>query len=83
MDVAVIDDFLYRLRALLRRDRADADLADELRFHLDERAAQLERAGVAAGDARRRARLELGGLAQAADRTRDAWTAASSRSHRT
>ena len=42
------------------------DLEDELRFHIEERAAQLERAGYAPDEALRRAREQYGSLEKAA-----------------
>jgi predicted permease len=48
------------LRSLGRRARFEAELDDELRFHLEARAADLVRGGLDPAAARRRARLELG-----------------------
>jgi putative ABC transport system permease protein len=45
------------------RDRENA-LQDELRFHLDMMAEQLERGGLAPDEARREARMRLGGVTQ-------------------
>jgi putative ABC transport system permease protein len=45
-----------------RRAAFERDLADELAFHLEARAEDLARSGIPALDARRRARLEFGGL---------------------
>jgi predicted permease len=45
-----------------RRRRFERDVADELRFHIDTYADDLIRSGVPAPDARRRARVELGGV---------------------
>jgi predicted permease len=56
-------EWLTRLRDWLRRDRLDAELADELRFHQE----QLERDGGAAA-ARR-----LGNLTRLKESTRDLW----------
>ncbi len=47
-------------RALLGRRDFEAGLDTELDFHLEARAADLARSGLAAEEARRRARLELG-----------------------
>lgn len=47
-------------RALFRREEFESTLSEELAFHLDARAADLERQGLAPEAARRRARLELG-----------------------
>ena len=48
------------LGVALQRRRFEEGVADELRFHVDAYAEDLERRGVAPADARRRARLELG-----------------------
>ena len=57
---------LARLRsiaaALLRRDRFERGLSDELQFHLDACAADLEREGLAPAEARRRARIAFGNV---------------------
>lgn len=56
-----IDGLRSRLSALLRRRGFERDLNDELRFHLEmETAAGLER-GLGPDEARRRARMRLGG----------------------
>jgi putative ABC transport system permease protein len=47
---------------LVRRSRAESEMAEELRFHMESRAADLEREGLAAADAKRRARLEFGSV---------------------
>jgi predicted permease len=64
------------LASLLRR-RFDADLADELEFHLRARAEHWEAHGLPAAEARRRARLEFGSLhtvsAEVRDVRRGAW----------
>lgn len=49
-----------RLRAGLQRDRVRAEHAEELRFHLEMQAEQLERSGRPAATARREARLAFG-----------------------
>jgi macrolide transport system ATP-binding/permease protein len=48
------------LRALRRRGQWERDLEAELRTHVEHRAADLARAGLAPAEAERRARLELG-----------------------
>ncbi len=47
---------------LLRRERVDRSIEDELRFHITERAADLQRLGVPVVEAERRAKLEFGGM---------------------
>ena len=54
--------WLSVLDRLLRRARLDRDMDDEMRSHIAERAADLERSGVPAVEAARRARLEFGAV---------------------
>ena len=61
------------LRALLARDRVDRELDDELRYFLEVQEQRLIAAGVSPKEARRRARLELGGLEQAKEACRESW----------
>ena len=65
---------LHRLRAivrlLLRRDAADARLDDELQAYVELSAADKERDGFAPAEARRLARLELGGVEIVKERVR-------------
>lgn len=48
------------LRALLHRDAAERDLADEVRHYMDEAEAELVARGAAPGEARREVRLRYG-----------------------
>jgi len=48
-------------RALFRRRNFESEMAEELRLHIDQYAADLMGDGVPPGEARRRARMELGG----------------------
>ncbi len=57
---------------LWRRKKLEDDLERELRFHLDQHTADLIAQGLDPEDARRRARLALGGPEQAKERCRDA-----------
>src|SRR5918998_24372 len=57
---------------LFRRRALERDLERELQFHLDAATEDLVRAGVPPDKARRMARLELGGLEQVKEATRDA-----------
>ena len=61
---------LHRLRTLVRRD-PDADLSDELRFHLDMEATALERDGMPPDRARQEARRRLGGFDRYTEELRD------------
>ena len=68
----MLRDVWYRLRIFLRPARTEADLADELRFHLDQERARLTRAGVAPSEARRRAGIAFGSVGGAVEACRDA-----------
>jgi predicted permease len=70
--MSIVSELVERLRALVLRRREEAELDDELRFHLEMEAAQLERTGVPAADARRRAALALGGIERTKEEVRDA-----------
>ena len=57
---------------LLRRRKLEEQLEKELRFHLDQHAADLIAQGHAPEEARRQARLALGGAEQVKEKCRDA-----------
>jgi len=59
------------LASLVRRRRFDADLADELEFHLRARAEHWEASGLTPSEAKRRARLEFGSVQKASAEVRD------------
>ncbi len=61
-----------RLAALFFRARQDAELDEELRFHLEHEAALLRDAGLDPEEARRQARQRLGGVEQCKEGVRDA-----------
>jgi len=65
---------LRKLHWLTRRDRRDAELREELQFHLDEEADERHADGLTMEDARRAARLDLGNLTIVREDTRAAWT---------
>src|SRR5690349_16027180 len=62
-----------RLRFLLDRSRRDAELGDELRFHLDQRVAELVKDGVPAAEAARIARRRFGNQTAIRQEGREAW----------
>ena len=62
-----------QLRWLSRRSRKEADLRDELQFHLEQEAAEAEAAGLPADHAKWAARRELGNIALLMEDTRAAW----------
>src|ERR1051325_4272890 len=62
---------MFSLSRLLRRRSLERDLDKELRFHLDAAVDDFVRGGMTRDDARRRARIELGGLEQVKEDARD------------
>lgn len=59
-------------RALRHRIEWERDLEEELRWHVERRAEELRRAGLARGEAERRARLELGARESYKEQCREA-----------
>ncbi len=68
----MLSDLLFRLRALLRRKSMETELDDELRAHLDHQVEKYVQSGLPIEEAKRRARLEFGGLEQVKEECRDA-----------
>jgi macrolide transport system ATP-binding/permease protein len=68
-----LDALPARLQPLLRRARAEADLDDELSFHLEMETRAGERRGLSRMEAERRARLALQGVRQTKERAREVW----------
>ena len=68
----------HRLRSawanLAHRDRVEASLDDELGAYADLLTAEYERRGYTPADARRAALVEIGGVTQVKESTRDAWS---------
>ncbi len=60
------------LAALFRRLRVESEMAQELRFHMESRAADLESRGLLPADAKRQAQLEFGGIEGHKERCREA-----------
>ena len=57
---------------LWRRDKLERDLGRELQFHIAERISFLKGTGLSEDEARRRVRLEFGGIEQVKEECRDA-----------
>ena len=68
----MLSDLRVRLRALFRRGAVEAELDEELRFHLERQVEVYLRAGLPRDEAVRRARLEFGGLEQVKEECRQA-----------
>ena len=61
-----------RLRSLFRRTQADQELDDELRDHLERATGEYVARGMTPEEARRRAKLDLGGIEQTKEKCREA-----------
>jgi putative ABC transport system permease protein len=59
--MSVSSFFRSAVAALFHRSRLEAEMDEELRAHIQDRAKDLERSGVPRAEAERRARLEFGG----------------------
>lgn len=62
---------LHRLRTLLRRRDVEAEMAEEMRFHLEQRAADLAAEGLTADEARLAAQRRFGNVASLQEQSRD------------
>jgi macrolide transport system ATP-binding/permease protein len=60
-----------RLRSLLRRNRVERDLNEELQYHLEQRSQEFVANGLTLEEARRKARREFGGIEQTKENCRD------------
>jgi predicted permease len=67
----MLNDLLYRLRALFRGQQMDAEVDEELRDHLEREAEKYRREGMAPDEALRRARMVLGGSEQVKQQCRE------------
>src|SRR5260370_4512585 len=68
----MLDDLLLRFRSLFRSRAVETELEEELRFHFDKQVSKFIQSGMAPDEARRRARLEFGGMEQIKEEHRDA-----------
>src|ERR1019366_14179 len=66
-------DFFRRMVFLLRGNRFNREMEEEMRFHLEMRAAKNRGAGADAEEARLAARRRFGNAALLRERSRDAW----------
>src|SRR5437879_9070487 len=68
----MLNDLLLRLRSLFRRKNVEAELDDELRFHFERQVAKFIQSGLPPQEAKRRARLDFGGVEQLKEEHREA-----------
>ena len=68
----MLGDWLIRTRALFRRDAVENELDTEVRFHFDRQVEKYIGSGLTPEEAKRRARLQFGGLDQIKEECRDA-----------
>jgi putative ABC transport system permease protein len=68
----MFNDVMLRLRSLFRRKTVESEMDEELRFHFEKQVEKLVRSGIAPAEARRRARLEFGGIDQVKEEYREA-----------
>lgn len=66
-------EWINRLSYFGRRDRFDHEMGDELQFHLETRAAELQESGLSREEALRSAKQEFGSLQLAREDSREAW----------
>jgi macrolide transport system ATP-binding/permease protein len=66
--------FFRKLKWLTRRPNKDAELQEELQFHLEEETGELEERGLTSEEARRAACREFGNVALVEEDTRAVWT---------
>ncbi|MEO7966366.1 MAG: permease prefix domain 1-containing protein, partial [Gemmatimonadaceae bacterium] len=64
---------LVRLRGLVRRSTVDAELDEELRYHLDRDVSQRVAAGASPADAMYAARRQFGNATRIAEEARESW----------
>ena len=68
----MLNDVLSRLRALVGRNRMEAELDEEVRFHFEQQVAKNVREGMPQQEAVRQARLLFGGVDEVKEECRDA-----------
>jgi predicted permease len=69
----MIGNWFRRLALLIRRRRADDDLAEEMRLHVELRAAAHRRQGLDDGEAALAARRQFGNLLKLREESQDMW----------
>lgn len=69
----MLNDFFFRMRHLLRRNAAEGELEQELRFHRERELEKYRNAGLGEAEALRRLRMSFGSLEQVKEECQDAW----------
>ena len=69
----MLNDWLYRLRALFRRKAVEQDLDEELRFHLDHQVEKNLASGMSRVEAQYAARRAFGNITSLKEQSRDTW----------
>ena len=67
----MLSDLRYRLRALFSRRVVEAEMDEELHFHIERQVEKYRERGLAPEEAARRARLHFGGARQVCEECRD------------
>jgi len=75
----ILDSLRFRMASLFQRSKMHAEIEEELRLHIQHRADDLERSGVARAEAERRARIELAGAKNTRKRSTERRAGISSR----
>ena len=70
--MSFLADWWHRLRAILHREQVEAELDEEMRFHLEQETGARLRAGSSPEDARRQALVAFGGIENFKEQVRDA-----------
>jgi len=68
----MLNDLFLRLRSLFRKETVEAEIDEELRFHFEHQVAKLVQSGLTPAEAKRRARIEFGGMEQIKEEHREA-----------
>ncbi len=71
--MSVVSDLLFRVRALLGGPRMEAELEEELRFHLEKETEKLVAKGFRPNEARHEARRRFGSYRRQRDNVRWSW----------
>lgn len=70
--MSIVSVVVERLRSIVHRARAERDMDEEIRFHLDRETERNIRQGMSSDEARRHAHISFGGVERMKERTRHA-----------